>query len=161
MDTVSGGPEVQGTATHAELWGLLMSTSGVPPLANSLVKIVWRMTGSGAFTIVAWWMGHRFYLSRGWLLGPACHTRQRIWRCLARDSGLIPLPRQGELLLLDPCFLTTFTLPCTTISAIRRGARRLQRGPWPQPYSPAGRKRGWKVYWCGASSDPRFRSSSV
>jgi len=53
MDTVSGGPEVQGTATHAELWGLLMSTSGVPPLVNSLVKIVWRMTGSGAFTIVA------------------------------------------------------------------------------------------------------------
>ena len=53
MDTVSGGPEVQGTATHAELWGLIMSTSGVPPLANSLVKIVWRMTGSGDFTIVA------------------------------------------------------------------------------------------------------------
>ena len=48
-----GGAEVQGAATNAELWGLIMSTSGVPPLANSLVKIVWRMTGSGDFTIVA------------------------------------------------------------------------------------------------------------
>ena len=46
-------PEVQGTATNAELWGLIMSTSGVPPLANTEVKIVWRMTGSGDFTIVA------------------------------------------------------------------------------------------------------------
>jgi len=27
--------------------------------------------------------------------------------------------------------------------------------------SPAGRKRGWKVYWCAASSDPRFRSARV
>lgn len=50
---VPGGPEVQGTATHAELWGLIMSSTGVPPKANSMVKIVWRMTGSGDFTIVA------------------------------------------------------------------------------------------------------------
>ena len=47
------GPEVQGTATNAELWGLLESDSGVPPLTGTEVKIVWRMTGSGNFTIVA------------------------------------------------------------------------------------------------------------
>ena len=46
-------PEVQGTATNAELWGLIMSTSGVPPRANTMVKIVWRITGSGFFDIVA------------------------------------------------------------------------------------------------------------
>ncbi len=48
---VAGGPEVQGTATNAELWGLIEST--VPPKAKSEVKIVWRMTGSGDFHIVA------------------------------------------------------------------------------------------------------------
>ena len=53
IDNSSVGPEVQGTAANAELWGLLLSTSGVPPLANSEVKIVWRMTGSGTFNIVA------------------------------------------------------------------------------------------------------------
>jgi hypothetical protein len=53
VDDVSLGPEVQGTATNAELWALLQSTSGVPPQANSLVKIVWRMSGSGDFIIVA------------------------------------------------------------------------------------------------------------
>ncbi len=53
IDEASVGPEVQGTATNAELWALLQSTSGVPPRANSLVKIVWRMTGSGDFTSVA------------------------------------------------------------------------------------------------------------
>ena len=46
-------PEVQGTATNAELWGLIMSTSGVPPRANTLVKIVWRMTNSDYFDIMA------------------------------------------------------------------------------------------------------------
>jgi hypothetical protein len=53
IDNSSVGPEVHGAATNAELWGLLQSTSGVPPRANTLVKIVWRMTGSGNFTIVA------------------------------------------------------------------------------------------------------------
>jgi hypothetical protein len=53
IDDSSGIPEVQGTATHAQLWALLMSTTGVPPQAKSLVKIVWRMTGSGDFNIVA------------------------------------------------------------------------------------------------------------
>ena len=53
IDNSSSGPEVQGTATNAELWGLLESDSGVPPLTGTEVKIVWRMTGSGNFTIVA------------------------------------------------------------------------------------------------------------
>ena len=53
IDNSSVGPEVQGTATNAELWGLIMLTSGIPPLANTEVKIVWRMTGSGGFDIVA------------------------------------------------------------------------------------------------------------
>jgi hypothetical protein len=53
IDNSSLGPEVQGTATNAELWGLIMSTTGVPPLANSEVKIVWRITGTGFFNIVA------------------------------------------------------------------------------------------------------------
>src|SRR6266568_3956238 len=43
IDNSSVGPEVQGTAANAELWGLLLSASGVPPLANFEVKIVWRM----------------------------------------------------------------------------------------------------------------------
>src|SRR5258708_11101527 len=103
-------------------------------------------------------MGHRFHLSRGWLLGPACHTRQRIWRCLARDSGLIPLPRQGELLPQDPCFLTTFKLPCKTTSAIRRGRKQLQRGPWPPPFTPPVPKRGGKGLSGGCASDPSLSS---
>src|SRR5258708_3071658 len=48
-----GIPEVQGTATNAEFWGLIMSTSGVPPRANTFVKIVWRMTNSDFLDIVA------------------------------------------------------------------------------------------------------------
>ena len=53
IDDLSSIPEVHGTATNAQLWALLMSTTGVPPQAESLVKIVWRMTGSGDFHIVA------------------------------------------------------------------------------------------------------------
>jgi len=53
IDNSSVGPEVQGTATNAELWGLIMSTSGVPPRANTGVKIVWRMTNSDFLDIVA------------------------------------------------------------------------------------------------------------
>ena len=53
IDASSSGPEVQGTATNAELWGLIESDSGIPPLTGTEVKIVWRMTGSGNFTVVA------------------------------------------------------------------------------------------------------------
>ena len=50
---VMGGPEIQGTAMYANLWILLESSTGVPPQARSEVKIVWKMTGSGQFTVVA------------------------------------------------------------------------------------------------------------
>lgn len=52
IDNISVGPEIHGTATNAELWALLQSYT-VPPKAQVDVKIVWRMTGSGNFTIVA------------------------------------------------------------------------------------------------------------
>lgn len=53
IDNSSVGPEAQGTGTNAELWALIESSSGIPPLAKTEVKIVWRMTGSGDFSIVA------------------------------------------------------------------------------------------------------------
>ena len=53
IDNSPVGPEVQGTGTNAELWALLQSTSGIPPVAKTPVKIVWRMTDSFGFTIVA------------------------------------------------------------------------------------------------------------
>jgi hypothetical protein len=53
IDNSPVGPEVQGTATNAELWALIQLTSGIPPVAKTEVKIVWRMTGSDDFAIVA------------------------------------------------------------------------------------------------------------
>lgn len=53
IDNSSVGPEAQGTGVNAELWALFMSTSGIPPVAKTDVKIVWRMTGEGDFNIVA------------------------------------------------------------------------------------------------------------
>ena len=53
IDNSPVGPEVQGTATNAQLWALIQSTSGIPPVAKTQVKIVWRMTASDGFTIVA------------------------------------------------------------------------------------------------------------
>ena len=47
------GPEIHGRAFQSELWALIGSTTGIPPRANSYVKIVWRMTGSGTFSLVA------------------------------------------------------------------------------------------------------------
>jgi len=47
------GPEIQGVASYSELWALIQSTTGVPPKAKSSVKIVWRMTGKGTFSLVA------------------------------------------------------------------------------------------------------------
>jgi len=49
---VSMGPEVHGKAYNSDLWALIMATT-TPPQANMFVKIVWRMTGSGAFSLVA------------------------------------------------------------------------------------------------------------
>src|SRR5579859_3801027 len=53
IDNSAVGPEAQGTATNAELWALIQSTSGIPPVAKTEVKIVWRMTGYYQFSIVA------------------------------------------------------------------------------------------------------------
>lgn len=46
------GQEVQGVAHQSELWALLQPSTN-PPQANSDVKIVWRMTGSGDFSLLA------------------------------------------------------------------------------------------------------------
>jgi hypothetical protein len=53
VDNSPVGPEAQGTGFNAEFWALIESTSGIPPLAKTEVKIVWRMTGSGDFSIIA------------------------------------------------------------------------------------------------------------
>lgn len=53
IDNSSGGPEAKGTATNAEVWALLESASGIPVKAGSPLKIVWRMTGTGDFHLVA------------------------------------------------------------------------------------------------------------
>ena len=53
LDNSSVGPEVQGTGIHAELWALIQSTSGIPPVVNTAVKIVWRMTGTGDLQLSA------------------------------------------------------------------------------------------------------------
>src|SRR6266487_2243128 len=56
-------------------------------------------------------VGHRLYLSCSWLLGLACHTQQRNWRCLAQDSGLIDtLTSPGEVTAPGPLISTTFKL---------------------------------------------------
>ena len=46
-------PEIQGVASHSELWALLQSSTGVPPKAKAALKLLCRMTGSGAFSLVA------------------------------------------------------------------------------------------------------------
>ena len=44
----TGFPEVQGTSSQVQLWGLIMATGPDNPLrVNEQVKIVWRITGSG------------------------------------------------------------------------------------------------------------------
>jgi hypothetical protein len=53
IDNSPVGPEAHGTSTNAELWALIEPTSDIPPLAKTEVKIVWRMTGLGNFSIVA------------------------------------------------------------------------------------------------------------
>ena len=47
------GPEVQGIGQGATLWALLMPTGPLPVAAEEQIKIVWRMTGSGDFTLIA------------------------------------------------------------------------------------------------------------
>ncbi len=54
IDNSSIGPEAQGSATNAQLWALIMSTTGIPVQAKHDVKIVWRMTGSGNIHFAAY-----------------------------------------------------------------------------------------------------------
>ena|ERR1700694_2977859 len=49
---VDNFPEVQGYSAHQELWALLF-TPPEPFQVNEDVKIVWRMTGTGTFNIIA------------------------------------------------------------------------------------------------------------
>jgi len=46
-------PQVQGTGHGAQMWGLLMFSHPGPPRVGDQEKIVWRMTGSGLFTLTA------------------------------------------------------------------------------------------------------------
>ena len=63
-------PEIQGVANHSELWALIESTTGVPPRAKSLVKIVWHMTGTGMLSLLALdAQGHQMLPDQG----PAIH----------------------------------------------------------------------------------------
>lgn len=48
-----GTAEAQGTAKNAQLWALIQAGSSLPLMTNTEMKIVWRMTGSGDFSIVA------------------------------------------------------------------------------------------------------------
>jgi len=48
------GPEVQGHATDAELWGLIMAREFPLVAGPHEIKIVWRMTGSGPLKLAAY-----------------------------------------------------------------------------------------------------------
>jgi hypothetical protein len=46
--------EVEGTSNNAELWALIFwRFSSLPPVTGEDIKIVWRMTGSGNFSVEA------------------------------------------------------------------------------------------------------------
>jgi hypothetical protein len=47
------GPEIHGSTYQGSLWALIQSNVGLPIPVNSLIKFIWRITGSGAFSIVA------------------------------------------------------------------------------------------------------------
>ena len=51
--TPSLGPEVEGSADNATLYGLIMAQTPMPVHADEDVKIVWRMTGSGPLQLSA------------------------------------------------------------------------------------------------------------
>jgi hypothetical protein len=51
--STTGMPEVQGKATNADVWALFFHPAR-PFTANQKVKIVWRMTGTGKFTVAAY-----------------------------------------------------------------------------------------------------------
>jgi hypothetical protein len=49
-----GGPEVIGSGSGARLWGLIMAPHFPPVASKAVVKIVWRMTGSGSLKHVGY-----------------------------------------------------------------------------------------------------------
>lgn len=59
IGNASVGPEAHGIATNAQLWALIMSTTGIPVTAKHEVKIVWRMTGSGEVHFTAYSLNGR------------------------------------------------------------------------------------------------------
>jgi hypothetical protein len=65
--TRNGGlPEVEGTSSQIQLWGLLMAAGSIDPLrVNEDVKIVWRITGSGDVAMTS--------------VDPAGHTHALEW----------------------------------------------------------------------------------
>ena len=63
--------EIHGASTDAQLWGLALGPGHVPPRPGDELKIVWRMTGSGALHIALTAPdGHRQPL----VFGPEPHT---------------------------------------------------------------------------------------
>ena len=68
----SSGPEIQGSTHQGSLWALIQSTVGLPIPVNLLIKIIWRITGSGAFSIVALGpQGEQLQSGEG---GPSLHS---------------------------------------------------------------------------------------
>ncbi len=54
INRTAGFPEVQGTSDQVQMWGLIMAEGPDNPLrTNEQVKIVWRITGSGALHLVS------------------------------------------------------------------------------------------------------------
>lgn len=50
----AGFPEVEGTSSQVQLWGLIMAAGPDNPVrVNEEVKIVWRITGSGQLRLTA------------------------------------------------------------------------------------------------------------
>jgi hypothetical protein len=69
---------VQGTGHQATLWGLLFFTGS--PRTSTQAKIVWRMTGTGPFDVVA--------------LGPAGRRLNPVWGPEAHGSSSWNRPGQ-------------------------------------------------------------------
>jgi hypothetical protein len=82
--------EVRGTARDATLWGLVFAP--VPLPVRQEVKIVWRMTGSGALQITA---THSDGTSAKRIFGPEAHTGSN-WKRPGQEwgSGFI-FPKAG------------------------------------------------------------------
>jgi hypothetical protein len=52
INRTAGFPEVEGTSDQVQMWGLIMADGPDNPLrVNEQVKIVWRITGSGALRL--------------------------------------------------------------------------------------------------------------